>query len=117
MSIEEIGKFYEKVKNNAELQDKIMHMGAKTAEEALEVVTKIAYSDGFAFTKEELNAYAQQAVKKLAKEGELDEADLDAVAGGGTNEWVLFSVLSAGISCGLSLVGRESIFGCRMDMD
>lgn len=100
MSFEAIVKFYEKVKNDVELQDKIMHMGVKTAEEALEAVTKLANSSGFDFGREDLDAYARQIVKQFDKDGELNEADLDSVAGGGSIELELLSMLTGGWDIG-----------------
>jgi predicted ribosomally synthesized peptide with nif11-like leader len=115
MTLEIIKKFYEKVRNDDDLQYKIMSAGAKSTDEAFEAVTKIANSNGFAFTKADLYSYAEQTIKQLSEDGELDEAELDAVAGGGAPEWIAMSVITLGANCGLSLLARHAANACPMD--
>lgn len=69
MSVSEISRFNEAVKNSKELQDEVKCVGTD-----LDKIVGIANQKGFDFTVSEL--------EELSKNKEISEADLGGVAGG-----------------------------------
>jgi predicted ribosomally synthesized peptide with nif11-like leader len=111
--MENIKLFFEKVYADADLQEKLKAMQGMAQDEAMEAVAVLARENNFKITKEDLLKYADAAKESTMKSGELNEAELDAVAGGGPVEWILMTA-GFGIGCIASLVGRE-IGKCAMD--
>lgn len=72
MSKEEVARFAQDMKTNAELQ-----AAAKDAGGDADSLAQFAAGHGYEFSAEELHAYADD------KKGELSDEDLDKVAGGG----------------------------------
>jgi predicted ribosomally synthesized peptide with nif11-like leader len=72
MSVDNIEKFGEAVKNDAALQDELKAAGSDLAK-----IVSIAASKGFDFTEEELKEYSAK------KKGEMSDEDLEKVSGGG----------------------------------
>ncbi len=113
--MENVKRFLEKVQTDAALQEKLKAMQGKPQVEVITAIMALAKENGFEITKEDLQKYVEAAAKaSAAQNGELNEAELDAVAGGGLGEWIGYSVLSFGVFCAGSAVGR--IFDtCALD--
>jgi len=78
--------FIEKIKNDKDLMTKLDALGAGGAEPEADKIVAIAAEHGFAITAEDYQQALEQAA--VQKSGELAEEDLDAVAGGATeNRW------------------------------
>lgn len=99
-------RFYEKVQTDKGLQQKIKEMKDMGQEEAIAAILALAKENGFEINREGFNKYMETAAKSAAKNGELAEAELDSVAGGGTGEWVAYSIFSFGMFCAASAVGK-----------
>ncbi len=104
--MEKIGLFFEKVQTDVELQEKLRALQGKTQDEAVDTVVALALENGFEVTRDDFLRFVETAKASAAKNGELNEAELDAVAGGGLPEWVIMSVGSMGLGCAASLVGK-----------
>ena len=83
MAKENVKKFFEEVSKNADLQKQLTAATekneaeiAKAVKEQAEAVASVAKGAGFDFTAEELIAVA------MPEGGQLDQSELDAVAGG-----------------------------------
>lgn len=112
--MESIKQFFEKVQADAELQEKLKALQGKTQEEVVDAVVVLANKYGFEITKGDFLKYVEAAKAFAAQNGELNEAELDAVAGGGLPEWLIMSVGSIGLACAASLMGK--VFNtCWMD--
>ena len=88
--MEKVKKFYEKAMADVNLQDKLKGFKGLEKEKAIEAIIALAKENGFEFSKEDHLAFSN--VQKGA--GELNEADLDAVAGGGAGTVVTTVVTS-----------------------
>ena len=89
MANENIKAFFEALSQDESLQQalrekELAYTGAKENREAIvqEVLIPVAEEAGYAFTLEELKEFE----KGMRLEGEIDEGELEAVAGG-TNMW------------------------------
>jgi predicted ribosomally synthesized peptide with nif11-like leader len=101
--VNNINQFFEKLQADSKLQEKLQAIQGKTQEEVMEAVIALAKENHFEVTKEDF-LKATDAAKEAAPENiELDEAELDAVAGGGAVEWGVASVASFGIACLVSM--------------
>ncbi len=78
MSIETVNEFLVKVNEDLNLQEELAK--AIEAKNAPKAVTKLAAKYGFIFTEEELISQTEQFM--ASQENELNEADLEAIAGG-----------------------------------
>ncbi len=103
-------QFYEDVKTNPELQQKLSTAQAKIKSNdpkaAFEQILPVIREAGYDFSLEELEAYAKEHQPNADGEMSLDE--LDAVAGGGGCFLVGFDVGTFCIAIGADNVG----FGC-----
>lgn len=77
MSIDSLMKFYERVRADAELEE----LAANALEDGPEALVVLGMLRGFEFTEEELSAALSH--RSSLTDGELSDADLDLVAGGG----------------------------------
>ncbi len=112
--MDNIARFYEKVQMDKGLQQKIKEMKGMGQEDTITAIIALAKENGLEISREDFLNYMEAAAKSAVKNGELDETDLDAVAGGGTGEWVAYSIFSFGIYCAASAVGK--IFDtCALD--
>jgi predicted ribosomally synthesized peptide with nif11-like leader len=82
MSIENARAFYEKVKGDQSLQQKIGELAKETPAETEAIIIKVAGKNGFSFTLEEMKAVMKELTKNAPNHGELSDAELEAVAGG-----------------------------------
>lgn len=105
--MENIKQFFEKVQADAGLQEKLKALQEKTQEEAVDAVIALAGENGFEATREGLMEYIKAAGKAVNENAELDDAELDAVAGGASDGWIIGSAFTLGFACLVSLVGRE----------
>jgi predicted ribosomally synthesized peptide with nif11-like leader len=78
MSIQAANDFVAKVRSDVELQQKLDAIGMNN----LQNIVNLGLESGFEFTAEEFQQAAAQTWSDSAEE--LDEADLEAIAGGGT---------------------------------
>ena len=83
MAVADVHAFFEKVEGDSSLQQqlKAVASGGQQRDEAVAEIVKIAAAAGFAFTLEEL----QTAANRPARDEELSDEELKAVAGAG--EW------------------------------
>lgn len=58
--------------------------------------------------------YMKAAGKAVSENAELDDAELDAVAGGINTDWAIASAFTLGFACLMSLAGRK-LRKCSMD--
>lgn len=80
MSIETVNEFLVKVNEDLNLQEELAK--AIEAKNAPKAVIELAAKYGFIFTEEELISQTEQFM--ASQENELNEADLEAIAGGFT---------------------------------
>ncbi len=101
--MENIKLFFEKIQADAKLQEKLKALQEKTQEETVDAVVALAKESGYEVTREDLMEYMKAAGKAVNENAELEDAELDAVAGGGYNDWVIVSGFSLGLGCLVSL--------------
>ncbi len=83
MSIEAVNQFLDRVSSDRQLQAEVTQ--AMEAENDRLAVTQLAAKHGFEFTPEELGSQVQNRQSEFQmnqEEGELNEAELESVAGG-----------------------------------
>ena len=85
-------QFYNEVAASEELQKEF----ATVSQESAEAIVAFAKKYGCETTKEEVKAFFE---KKIEENGELSEAELDAVAGGKSGNVILLSIGSFGLAC------------------
>jgi predicted ribosomally synthesized peptide with nif11-like leader len=98
MSIENARAFYEKVKGDQSLQQKIGEQAKEKPAEMEAIIIKVAAENGFQFTLEEMRTVIAEVAPKG---GELSDAELEAVAGGGLSKgsWIAASISTLGAVC------------------
>lgn len=107
--------FYEKIKSDEVLQEKLKSLQGVSEGEGMKQLVHIANEEGFEFSTDDLRSYIQAFITKAQEDGELDDDILDQVSGGDIHTWVIVSVFSFGIGCGLSAIGRKVKMGCELD--
>ncbi|MDD3654381.1 MAG: Nif11-like leader peptide family RiPP precursor [Desulfotomaculaceae bacterium] len=115
MSMENIKNFFARVRENENLQQQFKELASTSAENYMQALVEIAHAQGFSFEKNDLEAYFSGAAKNLNSAEELNEADLDAVAGGGLFDWISMSVATVGFGCAASAAHRNTYSGCPLD--
>lgn len=105
--------FFEKLKSDRALQEKLMEMQDKGKEEALEAIIILAKENGFEIRKEDILAH----IEVINEKGELNEMELDSVAGGGALNWIVATVMSLGILCAVTAAAKALINYCGLDND
>ncbi len=85
INIKTISDFYDELKTNPELQEKLAAIGlegeGKDQRKAFDVLLPVIREAGYDFTYDDVKAYAEENKPEAMGEMSLDE--LDAVAGGG----------------------------------
>ncbi len=74
--------FFDRVKGDAALQERLSALKGKSREEATEAILTLAKESELMFSKEDFLAYLEKAKAAATVSGELREDELDAVAGG-----------------------------------
>ncbi len=91
--MDNVKRFFEKVQADAGIQGKLKAMQEKTQEEAIAATIALAKENGFEISQEDLLAYARGVQEAIGKNRELDEAELEAVAGGSYQNWLIGSLM------------------------
>ena len=85
MSVDNVRSFYNEMLQNSHLLTLLSERTqGKTKNEALEKLVELAEENGYAFTLEDFHKFHAAKLKAL-EEGELDDSDLELVAGGKGN--------------------------------
>ncbi len=105
MSIEAVNQFLDRVSSDRQLQAEVTQ--AMEAENDRLAVTQLAAKHGFEFTSEELGSQVQQTIE-AQQEGELNEAELESVAGGICTPAIGIAVGVAGTAAGTAAAGLEN---------
>ncbi|AFY58611.1 bacteriocin propeptide, TIGR03798 family [Rivularia sp. PCC 7116] len=80
MSIEAVNKFLDKVAQESKIQEELAQ--AMQAENDRQAVVDLGAKHGFEFTGDELMTEIEKRQKAAIESGELNEEELEAVAGG-----------------------------------
>ena len=83
MSMQTVRAFWQKAKQDPALQSKIAAIQAKERQATVAAVVKLAAEAGFVFTAQEYDAAVKEELARQHAAGELSEAELESVAGGG----------------------------------
>lgn len=119
MSMEDTVKFYEKIKENPSLLQRIGELGQGDQSKMEAAIIQVAGEHGFQFNLAELRDFLKEQAQKVEKSGELSDDQLATVAGG-VNEkivkWVMLSISSVGSICMISLLQKDVIEAtCAID--
>lgn len=110
MSIENAKAFYEKVKGDQSLQQTIVELVKEKPAELESIIIKVAGENGFQFTKEQLQTVIAETTPET---GELNEAELETVAGGVTKGgYIAISIVSGLLGCIIASASDKSFPGC-----
>jgi predicted ribosomally synthesized peptide with nif11-like leader len=82
MSVTTAQQFLQAVESDHTLQEKLRSLAHGMGKGALDEVVRIAASDGYVFTRGELEAALKQHLALQKPIGQLSEADLELIAGG-----------------------------------
>lgn len=96
--------FIRKVQSDEELQARIKSLVLSSHRSIQKGILALGTESGFHFTLEDLQQFAREAAAALYQDGELDEAQLEAVAGGNTEAWAALSVLFVGVGCLVTVI-------------
>ncbi|HNY11716.1 MAG TPA: Nif11-like leader peptide family natural product precursor [Candidatus Wallbacteria bacterium] len=116
MSKDTVKSMFKKIEADKEFRQKyaaMMQAHQAESEKALaEKIIGLGKNSGFTFSKDDLLAARAELMDKANSNGELSEADLEKVAGGqgfDVRKAVIigFSVITAGIACGLTSITVE----------
>lgn len=99
MSIENAKGFYEKVISDQSLQQKISKLAQENHQGVEAEIIKIAGAQGFEFTEAEMKSFTTEKTKAVKSSGELNENELEMVAGGKGDGATFESVMALGINC------------------
>src|SRR5262245_6924491 len=95
MSTNAVKLFWQKAQQDKALQAKLAAIQAKDQQAAIVAVVKVATDAGFTFTAAEYDAAVKEELAKQHAAGELDEKQLQQVAGG----LAVYSVVAITYSC------------------
>lgn len=111
MSIENAKAFYEKVKGDQSLQQTIVELVKEKPAELESIIIKVAGENGFQFTKEQLQTVIAETTPET---GELNEAELETVAGGAATKggYIAVSIVSGLLGCIIASAADKSFPGC-----
>jgi predicted ribosomally synthesized peptide with nif11-like leader len=115
MSIENVKSFFDRLKEDENLQQHFKELSVSTVENCMQTFVEIANSHGFSFERKDLEAYFSEAAKNFSSAVELNDEELEAVAGGSWVNWAIMSPATFGAACGASLAHRETSQGCFLD--
>jgi predicted ribosomally synthesized peptide with nif11-like leader len=79
--VDQIKSFWRKMDTDGALREKVASAQAKTPEQTAANIVRLAESEGFKFSQENLVTLSEIQMKEKT-DGELTEADLEAAAGG-----------------------------------
>ena len=96
MSKTNVQLFFEIARSDQDLQNKIKTLLTEKKEQSLENLVTLGSEVGYEFSKEDLLQVVKETAAKM-NQGELDDDQLEAVAGGDTPGWVALSIGSYGI--------------------
>ena len=82
MSTEAVKKFWTKAQQDARLKMKLAAIQEKERQVTIAAVVKLAAEAGFAFTAQEYDAAVKEELAKQHSAGELNERELEQIAGG-----------------------------------
>lgn len=117
MSKENVKLFLQKVSEDVQLQQKVKGLYAENQENIQESIVKLGIENGYDFSKEDMQQLAQETAAALQQNGELDDAQLEAVAGGrgfGVGDLIFISIMSLGTACLASAVHESINEGCLL---
>lgn len=97
MSKENVKLFMEKMQTSEELQEKVKELYSKNRTSFQEGIIKLGTESGCEFSAEDLQQLAEIKAEALHQHGELDDSQLENVAGGYGNLW--HSILMFGTDC------------------
>jgi predicted ribosomally synthesized peptide with nif11-like leader len=105
MSMENAKAFYEKVKVDQGLQQKIGSLVQQDPAGMEAAIIKVAGESGFQFSLAELKEFLKKTAESESQSRELNDAELESVAGGaGTkDQQAILSIFSLGIGCIISV--------------
>lgn len=115
MSLDNAKRFYEKVKTDQELQQKIGKLSQGDQSKIEAAIVQVAKEAGFPFTLVELKEFIQEQANIAKQSGELNDEQLAAVAGGGKYNWILNSIVSIGFGCLVSYLQKQDNQVCSND--
>lgn len=100
MSLQNIQALLEKAWSDPELQDKIRQSAAEQMDRYLEALVAIGAEAGYPFSKEELlNAAKAASSRNAGNPDELDDTQLESVAGGISGDVIAYSIGSLFWGC------------------
>jgi predicted ribosomally synthesized peptide with nif11-like leader len=82
MSVHTVQEFWKQVGQDVDLQTKLEHVSMGNPAEAAAAVARIGTEAGFVFTPDEYETIVQAELAREHAAGELDERELEQVAGG-----------------------------------
>ena len=85
MSMEAVRDFSKKLKQESALQAKVSALSGDDRDALLAEVVAIASGAGFSFTTEEFEAVTADTLRKLHSADQINEAELERIAGGAKN--------------------------------
>lgn len=80
MSKENVKLFLNKLNEDQKLQEQLARLTTKYQEELANKIIEIGAENGYEFGKEDMDQFTKE---RLMESGELSEAEMEAVAGGG----------------------------------
>jgi len=115
MSMENAKKFYEKVSTDKALQQQIGQLAKEDPKQLGSAIINAAKENGFEFTEDEMKAFMMEKAKQVKSGQELSDSELEAVAGGGKEHWIIESIASIGTACAASAASNKLFGGCSLD--
>lgn len=115
MSFENAEKFYEKVQADQGLQQKIGELAKENPQGITTVIINTAKENGYEFNEAEMKAFIAEEAKKVNFSGELDDTELESVAGGGKWAWAIASLFWGGAGCLPSKITDFLMDKCAFD--
>lgn len=107
MSRESVKLFFEKVREDEDLQGKMKELYSENQLRLQESIIKLGAESGCNFSAEDMQQLAQETAVMMQKNEELDDAQLEEVAGGGLELLppdVKMSIITIGFGCAASAI-------------
>lgn len=119
MSVENVKQFLLKVQEDKEVQTRLASLHATSQEEIMKGLIDLAAELGYSFNETDLQRMIAEVSSNMEQTTELEEKELEAIAGGRTEKWIAVSIVSARIGCLSSLIndmlsGTDAIIGCSL---
>lgn len=102
MSTKNIELFYDEIKQNEVLQEKVSKVILEEQDKLRESITQLAEGLGYRFSKEDVKQVTDEALRTKYANGELDDSTLEAVTGGSVVGTVIFF---AGVGLVTAVIG------------